>query len=310
MRPSADRCPRRPPRRPASTGLGEDHAATGPCPRRHRAGLGAVPGRPRPRPRGSPRAARPRRRPAARGSRRTRRPRPRADRAAGADHWRRSRDRGAVGDSSPSSPTSSPGRRSRPGPRGCPSSPAGSGRGCRCPSSSHRGGDRRGPRRPGAGRPRARSRPRVRRDQVEHRALEQVGAGVDLVGVDLGGVGLLEELGDLAVLGAPDEAVRARVVDRVERDRRPRAGRARAGRPARSRSRSQRTSPLRTRKRSPSCVLGEADRPGGAARLGLRRRSGPRGPVIPSSASRTPSARWPQEMTTSSTPCAASQSIT
>ena len=51
-------------------------------------------------------------------------------------------------------------RPSRRGARGCPSSPAGSARACRCPSSSPRGGDRRGPCRRAAGRPRARSRPR------------------------------------------------------------------------------------------------------------------------------------------------------
>ena len=57
------------------------------------------------------------------------------------------------------------------------------------------------------------------RDQVHDGSLEHVGAGVHLVGVDLGRVGLLEEAGDRPVLGPANKPVMRGVVDRVERQR-------------------------------------------------------------------------------------------
>src|SRR5262249_4198407 len=58
------------------------------------------------------------------------------------------------------------------------------------------------------------------RDLVQDRALQQVGAGVDLVRVDLRRLGLLHELGDLTIAVAVDQAVTTRVRDRIEGDRR------------------------------------------------------------------------------------------
>ena len=112
--------------------------------------------------------------------------------------------------------------RSRRAPRGCPSSPAGSARACRCRASSRRGAGRRGPCRPGWGKTsRSIETLAVGRDQVEDRALEDVGAGVDLAARGgRGRVGLLGELGDPAVGVPAHEAVAGRVDDRVQADRR------------------------------------------------------------------------------------------
>ena len=78
----------------------------------------------------------------------------------------------------------------------------------------------------------------VRRDQVEHRALEHVGAGADQVGVDLLGARLLEEAEHAAVVVDAHEAVGARILDRHERERPGRAAAlvaARSGRAGRCR---------------------------------------------------------------------------
>ena len=72
-----------------------------------------------------------------------------------------------------------------------------------------------------------------RGDQIEHVALEDVGAGVDEVGVDLVGAGLLQELADGAVVLQAHQAVVGGVVDRDQRDASPRRPRPRAGRAAR-----------------------------------------------------------------------------
>ena len=155
--------------------------------------------RPRPyRPRREDRVVDPGTRATAQPSSRTESAHPRAglDPAAGGDNRARA-DRGPGVDLRPRARRTGRGRSGAPGsppcPRGCPSSPAGSAPACRCPSSSRRAAARRARRRPAAGRPRARSRPRCRRDQVEHRALEHVGAGVDLAGHRL--AGLLDERG-------------------------------------------------------------------------------------------------------------------
>ena len=69
-------------------------------------------------------------------------------------------DRRAGGDEEPRRGRRAP--RSPPCLRGCPRSPPGIAPGCRCPSSTRRAASRTAPRRPAAGRPRARSRPRGR----------------------------------------------------------------------------------------------------------------------------------------------------
>jgi len=63
----------------------------------------------------------------------------------------------------------------------------------------------------------------VRRDQLQHLALEHVEPGVDQVGVDLLGARLLQERADRAVLVQAHEPVAARVRDRREQDRAERA---------------------------------------------------------------------------------------
>ena len=99
----------------------------------------------------------------------------------------------------------------------------------------------------------------ARRDQVDHARLQHVGAGVHLVGVDLapgpasrgtraprlrgGGLGARGS----RPAGPANEAVRARIRDRVQRDGRRRVRAPRALGSARVRSRSASTSPLSTR---------------------------------------------------------------
>ena len=91
--------------------------------------------------------------------------------------------------------------RSAPGPRGCPSSPGGSARACRCPSSSRQAGVTVQPIAHQARKHLALDRDHAARgDEIEHPPLDHVRARRDLVGVDLAGIGLLEELGDLAAL--------------------------------------------------------------------------------------------------------------
>ena len=166
---------------------------------------------------------------------------------------------------------------SRPGPRGCPSSPAGSARGCRCPSSSRRGAGRAGPSPTSRGKT-SRSietfspggiRSSTERSSTYIPALISPGAAL---------AGLLEELEHRALLVAAGPGRRPRSPRPGAGRASPRAPLARGRAAARVRSRSVSTSPLRARKRSsrssPSCVGGEADRPGGAAAARARPRSG------------------------------------
>ena len=121
-RPRRPRCPNRRRLRADRDAGGEDRAAdlgARPDPRSPRAAP-----TPRPPPRADPSDARPRAR------------RARPTRASGATS-------APVGDERPPRPVEL--GRSRPCPRGCPSSPAGSAPGCRCPSSSRRAASRRGP---------------------------------------------------------------------------------------------------------------------------------------------------------------------
>ena len=136
-------------------------------------------------------------------------------------------------------------------PRGCRTCPAGSARACRCRASSAAVGEAV---QPVADEPRphlALDRDvGVGRDQVEHAALEHVGAGRDQVRVELlVARRLLDELEHRVVVAAAHEPVGGRVLDRNQRER--------AVAPVAScwaiwavRSRSVRTSPLSIRKRS------------------------------------------------------------
>ena len=65
----------------------------------------------------------------------------------------------------------------------------------------------------------------IGRDEVEHLALEHVGAGGDELRVDLVGAGLLDELRDRLVVVQAHEAVRGGVADRHEREGADRPGR-------------------------------------------------------------------------------------
>ena len=141
----------------------------------------------------------------------------RARRAGRSRRPRRSRRRGRR-----ARPARSARPASRPAPRGCPSSPAGSARGCRCPPSSRRAA---APCRPS---PTSRGktsrsietfspggiRSSTERSSTYMPALISPGAGL---------AGLLEELEHLAAPVGADQAVGRGVLDRVQPERRPRA---------------------------------------------------------------------------------------
>ena len=161
------------------------------------------------------------------------------------------------------------------------------------------------------------------RDRVDHAALEHVGAGVDLVGVDLAGVRLLQELEHLALgarrgdarrrwpAGAPDQAVGARVLDRVERQRghRP-ALLVRADQRAQVEVGEQVAVQDQEAVAQQPLVGRQAQRARGAQRLGAPRRSGSAGLARrPRRAPRAAaSAPKPHAITTSVTPWRATQS--
>ena len=149
----------------------------------------------------------------------------------------------------------------------------------------------------------------VGRDEVEHRALEHVGAGRDELRVDLVGAGLLDELLDRLVVVQAHEAVGGGVVDRHERERADRARVASCCASWAVRSMSVSTSPLSIRKRSSrrsSAYLSAPAVPRGSGSSTKRSRS-PYCEPSPSTL-RTAVARKPHDMTTSSTPWRASHS--
>ena len=155
-------------------------------------------------------------------------------------------------------------------PRGCPRSPAGSAPGCRCPSSSRGALGVEAVADQGAENLSLDRDLAAGRDQIEHRALQHVGAGVDLAGH--GVASLLGEGEHRVLVVVVDHAVGGGVFDLVEAERGA-AAEDRVGRCSAVRSRSVRTSPLSAKKRSscrsPSAFGGELDRARGAATVGL-----------------------------------------
>ena len=98
--------------------------------------------------------------------------------------------------------------------------------------------------------------------------LEQIGPRVDLVRLDLIGLGLLEELGDLAVVAPVDKAVAARIGHRIERDRRL-GPRVLVLRDQGTEVEIAEHVAVQDEKAIAEHVLGEADRAGGPAGVGL-----------------------------------------
>ena len=195
--------------------------------------------------------------------------------------------------------------------RGCRASPAGSAPACRCRASSPRARGRRGPLPTSAGNTsRSKDTGAPGGDAVEHVALQHVGAGVDQRRSPAPGLGLLDE-----------------VLDRAVGVGRARARRRTGPRPPISAivARAPRSSWTRHSARDVEVGEDVAVQDGEALVEHRPRRTSPRRPCraaraprrsgseCPSrrpspSTARTPSARKPHDITTSSKPCAASQS--
>ena len=126
---------------------------------------------------------------------------------------------------SPASPRRGPpARPTRRCPRGCRRCPAGSVRGCRCPSSSSPRGTRTGPRRPAAARLALDRDLAVGGHELKDLALEHVGAGADQVRGQPPELGFSTKSRHRAVLVEHHQAVGAGVGDRHQRQRRAGSG--------------------------------------------------------------------------------------
>ena len=148
----------------------------------------------------------------------------------------------------------------------------------------------------------------IGRDEVEHRALEHVGAGRDEVRVDLVGAGLLDELLDRLVVVQAHEAVGGRVGDRDERERADRPGRLVLG-DLRGEVDVGQDVAVEHQEALVEELLGVLERAGRAARLGLLDEAQAQ-PELRAVAQHVAHAvaRKPHDMTTSSTPWRASHS--